>query len=341
MPDSRVTVPIEVFAQTMRSLFPRYASTSDERLIDIFASEYPQCRLFRGEASVSLENLSSILEAEAGRQVEGAIPRAEPTPAVTSSPVLANELIESEKPKLGEKDSGETAGPRDATSEAFELENADDSRPSIPSFGHQEETTRPIALWVACGIGALVLCGGTGVYYAHHAKVENHNNPTLREAAPAAVADANAPAPDADVHAPEPATTVQAPQAEVVTAAPPTAAPPVVVKTDPYNSLPAFGIDQLFERFHAAHGERDFVGKRIRVRGKIEMLGAGNISFMGHESPLIYWFDVHGFGDKELSPLKQGDTVEVVCEFTGNRASTGDTVMRWSFDGLKIRKVSP
>jgi hypothetical protein len=339
VPDSRVTVPIEIFAQTMRSLFPRYASASDERLIDIFASEYPQCRLVREGANVSLENLSYILESEAGRQVERATPRSEPTSAVTSRPVLANELIESEKPKPDEKESGETAGPSDAMSEAREQENIDDDdRLTIPSFGHQEETSRPVALWVACGIGALALCG-TGVYYAHHAKVENHSNPPLREAAPVP-APAPAPVADADARAPESAPTVEAPQAEVVTVAPPTAAPPVVVKTDPYNSLPAIGIDQLFERFHAEHGERDFVGKKIRIRGKIEMLGAGGVSFMGHESPLIYWFDVHGFGDKELSPLKQGDTVEVVCEFTGNRASTGDTVMRWSFDGLKIRKVS-
>jgi hypothetical protein len=326
VPDSRVTVPIEVFVQTMRSLFPRYASASEERLIDIFASENPQCRLVREGANVSLENLSSILETEAERQVEGATPRSEPTPAATSSPVMANELIESEKSKLGEKDSGETTGPNDATSKAREQWNADGGRPKIPGFGLQKETTRPVALWVACSIGALVLCG-TGIYYAHHAKVENHNNTPLREAAP--VADANA-------HAPESATTVQERQAEVVTAA-----PPVVFKTDPYNSLPAFGIDQLFQRLHAVHGERDFIGKRIRIRGKIEMLGEGDVSFVGHESLLIYWFDVHGFGDKELNPLKEGDTVEVVCEFTGNRASTGDTVMRWSFDGLKIRKVSP
>jgi hypothetical protein len=325
VPDSRVTVPIETFSQTMRSLFPRYASASDERLIDIFASENPQCRLLREGANVSLENLSSIFTTEAERQA-GATPRSEPTPGVTSSPVVANESIESGKSKLGGKDSGETAGSSGAMSECREQCDANSGRPKIPSFGLQEETTGSVALWVACSIGVLALCG-TGIYYVQHAEVENQNNTPLREAAP--VANANA-------HVPESATTVQERQAEVVPAA-----PPVVFKTDPYNSLPAFGIDQLFQRFHAGQGERDFIGKRIRITGKIETLGENDVSFMGHESFLIYWFDVHGFGDKELNPLKEGDAVEVVCEFTGDRASTGDTVMRWSFDGLKIRKVSP
>jgi hypothetical protein len=326
VPDSRVTVPIETFAQTMRSMFPRYASASDERLIDIFASEHPQCRLLREGANVSLENLSSILTTEAERQAEGATPRSEPTPGATSSPAMANELIESRKHKLDGKDSGETAGPSGAMSEYRERRNADADGSTTPSIGLQEEKKRPVALWVAFIIGVLALCG-TGIYYAQHAKVENQNNAPLKEAAP--VADANA-------HVPESPTTAQEPQPEVVTAA-----PPAVVKTDPNNSPPAFGIDQLFQRFQAGHGERDFIGKRIRIRGKIETLGENDVSFMGHESTLTYWFDVHGFGDKELNSLKEGDTVEVVCEFTGNRASTGDTVVRWSFHGLKIRKVSP
>jgi hypothetical protein len=326
VPDSRVTVPIEVFAQTMRSMFPRYASASDERLIDIFASENPQCRLLREGADVSLENLTSIFTTEAERQAEGATPHSEPTPGAASSPVMANELIESGKSQQGGRGSGETGSPSGAISKNREQSDANDGRPKMPSFGLQEETTGSIALWVACSIGVLALCG-TGIYYAQHAKVENQNNTPVREAAP--VADANA-------HVPESAATVQEPQAEVVTAA-----PPVVLKTDPYSSLPAFDVDQLFQRFHAPHGEQDFVGKRIRISGKIETIGENDVSFMGHESFLIYWFDVRGFGAKELNPLKEGDTVEVVCEFTGNRASTGDSVMRWSFHGLKIRKVSP
>jgi hypothetical protein len=326
VPDSRVTVPIETFAQTMRSLIPRYASTSDEQLLDIFASENPQCRLLREGANVSLENLSSIFATEAVRQAEEAAPHSEPTPEANSGPVMTNELIESGKSKLGGKNSGETAGPSGALSESREQSDANGDGPTIPSIGLQEEKKRPVALWVACVIGVLALCG-TGIYYVQHAKVENQNNSPLREAAP--VTDANA-------HAPESATTVQERQPEVVTAAPPS-----VVKTDPYNSLPAFSIDQLFQRFHTGHGEGDFIGKKIRIRGTIEKLGENDVSFMGHESSLIYWFDVHGFDDKELNSLKEGDTVEVVCEFTGNRASTGDTVMRWSFHDLKIRKVSP
>jgi hypothetical protein len=326
VPDSRVTVPIEDFAQTMRSMFPRYASASDERLIEIFASENPQCRLLREGAHVTLENLSSIFTTEAERQAESAAPHSEPTPGTTSSSVVVNELIESEESQQGGRDSGETVSPGGAISECREPSDANGGSPRIPSFGRKEQNRRPVALWVACSIGVLALCGA-GIYYAQHAKVENQNNTPLRKAAP--IADANA-------HVPESATTLQDRQAEVVTAA-----PPEVVKTDPYNSLPAIGIDHLFHRFHAPNGERDFIDKRIRIRGKIETLRENDVSFMGHESSSIYWFDVHGFGKKELNSLKEGDIAEVVCEFTGNRASTGDTVMRWSFRGLKIRKVSP
>lgn len=326
MPDSRVTVPIEDFARTMRSLFPRYASSSDERLIEIFASENPQCRLHREGANVSLENLSSIFTREAERQAEEAVPHSEPTAAETSSPVMASELIEGGKPELGEKESGETASPGRAIPESREQSDANGDEPNIPSFGLEEKPTRPVALWVACIIGVLALCG-TGLYYALHARVENHNNTPLREAAP--VAASNAPVP-------EPAAPVQEPQAEVATAA-----PPAVMKADPNSSLPAFGVDQLVQRFQAAQGGQDLIDKRIRITGKIETLGQNGVSFIGHESNLTYWFDVHGFGDKELDSLKEGDTAEVVCEFTGNRASTGGTVMRWSFRGFKIRKVSP
>jgi len=335
VPDSRVTVPTEEFAQTMRSLFPRYASASDERLIDIFASENPQCRLLREGANVSLENLASVFTAEAERQAD---PLSEPTPGATSSPVMANELIESGKSQPGGRDSDETVSPSGPISEGGEQSDANDDKPGTPSLGLQEENKRPVALWAACIIAALALCG-TGIYYAQHGKVENRNNTPSGKAAPASPAAAAAPAApaaDANAHAPEPAPTVQEPQAVVVSAAPPAA-----VKTDPYNSLPAFGIDQLFQRFHAPHGEQDFVGKRIRITGKIETLGKDDVSFVGYESPLSYWFDFHGFGDKELNSFKKGDTVEVVCEFTGNRASIGDDVMRWSFHGLKVRKVSP
>jgi hypothetical protein len=336
VPDSRVTVPIEEFAQTMRSLFPRYASASDERLIDTFASENPQCRLLREGANVSLENLASVFRVEEERQAEGAILSSESTPGATLSPVLgdelAEELIESGKSEQGGSDSGETVNPSSAIQDSRAQSDANDGRPKIASFEFQEEKKRPVALWVACIIGVLALCGA-GIYYAQHAKVQNRNNTPLREAAP--IADANA-------CVPESASTVQERQAEVVKPAlAPAPAPPVVVKTDPYNSLPALGIDQLFQRFHAPHGGQDFVGKRIRIRGKIETLGKDDVSFVGRESPLSYWFDIHGFGDKELNSLKEGDTVEVVCEFTGNRASIGDDVMRWSFHGLKVRKVSP
>jgi hypothetical protein len=336
VPDSRVTVPIEDFAQTMRSLFPRYSSASDERLIDIFASENPQCRLLREGANVSLENLSSILTTEAERQAEGATPGAEPTPEAGSASVVANELMESAESQQGGEDSGETIIPGGPVSESPGRSDADDGRPGIPKFGLEEEKKRPVALWVACIVGVLAL-GGTGIYYAQHAKVENQNNTPSSAAAPVKappVADANVA--DANTPVPESAPNVQEPQAEAVTAA-----PPVALKTDTDNSVPAFGVDQLFQRIHAPHGDQDFVGKRIRIKGKIETLGKDDVSFLGSESPLSYWFDVHGIGDKELSSYKTGDAVEVVCEFTGNRASIGDNVMRWSFHGVKIRKVSP
>lgn len=343
MPDSRVTVPIEDFAQTMRSLFPRYASASDEQLIDKFASENPQCRLLREGANVTLENLSSILTAEAVRQAEAPAPRTEPTPApaATSSPVMVNELLEGGKSQQDTKNAVETMGASTAISESREQSDANDGTSAMPSFEPQEEKKRPVALWVASIIVVLALCGG-GIYYAQHAKVENQSNTQSRAAAP--VAEANPPVS-------QPAPAAQEPQAEVAPAATPPAtaaappapatAPPAVVKTDPYDSLPAFGIDKLFQRIHTPSGERDLIGKRIRIKGKIEKLGEEDVSLMGHEGSLTYWFDVRGLGAKELSSLRAGDTVEVACEFTGNRASTGDTVMRWSFHGLKIRKVSP
>lgn len=341
MQDPRVTVPMEEFAQTMRSLFPRYASTSDERLIDVFASENPQCRLVKEGTNVSLENLGSVFKAEAERRGEGTTPRSEPTlgagsasmvtDEIVANGIVANEPTESKKSQQGERDSGVTVGLSGAISESRGQSEADDDRPRIPTIALQEEKGRPVALWVAGIVFVLALCG-TGIYYAQHAKVENQSNIPPRRAAPVEappIADPNAPIPES-------ATTEQEPQAEIATAA-----PPVVAKTDPYNSLPTFGVDKLFQRFHAPHGDQDFVGKRIRIRGKIETLGKNDVSFVGFESPSSYWFDIHGFGEKELNSLEKGDTVEVVCEFTGNRASIGDNVMRWSFHGLKIGKVSP
>ena len=178
MSDSRVTLPVATFAQTMRALFPKHASESDERLIDIVASENPQCRFVREGTNVSLENLSSILIAEAAHQAEQATPLSEPTSGTTSSPVMANELIGSGKSKHGGKGSGETVSSSGAISECREQSDADYGRPRIPSFGLQEENKRPIALWVACIIGVLVLCG-TGIYYAKHAKVERPNNASI------------------------------------------------------------------------------------------------------------------------------------------------------------------
>lgn len=45
MSDSRVTLSLATFAQTMRALNPWYASEPDERLLEIVASQNPQCRL--------------------------------------------------------------------------------------------------------------------------------------------------------------------------------------------------------------------------------------------------------------------------------------------------------
>ena len=74
MSDSRVTIPLATFAQTMRALNPRYASESDERLLEIVASENPQCRLVMEGANVSLENLQSIFSMDAERKSQQAAP---------------------------------------------------------------------------------------------------------------------------------------------------------------------------------------------------------------------------------------------------------------------------
>jgi hypothetical protein len=83
-------MPVETFALLLRMQITRFSSESDDRLVDICASENPQCRLTREGSNVSLENLSSIFSSEADRRAQPAAPPAEPadsvpTPTITTS----------------------------------------------------------------------------------------------------------------------------------------------------------------------------------------------------------------------------------------------------------------
>ena len=363
MPDSRVAVPIADFTRTMRSLIPRYASLPDEQLIDVFVSENPQCRLLRQGADVTLENLSSILAAEAARKVESAPPRSEPAPAavpipippvpVALSPVLPSQVtvtepIESEKPRQDAGDSGETIAPSIAISGQQEQSDANDFEPRLSSLEPDEEKKRRVLPWVFSVLAALAL-GGAVLYYAQHRPVENQSSNPPAQTAPVTAAspqDTTTPTTAVQEHPPAPVAD-QSPQEATASPAavpehppqPVTTAPSEAVKTEPTIALPALTVDQLFQRLHAHNGGGDLIDKRVRIRGKIEKLDENEVSFVGQDGSLTYWFDVRGLGENDLHSLKAGDVVEVLCAYTGNRASTGDTVMRWSFHGFKIRKA--
>lgn len=367
MPDSRVAVPIADFTRTMRSLIPRYASLPDEQLIDVFASENPQCRLLRQGADVTLENLSSILAAEAERKVESATPRSEPAPAaapipippapvapistapspVLPSPIAVTESIQSEKPSQIADVSAETIAPSIAISGQQEQSDANDFEPRLSSLEPDEEKKRRVLPWVFSVLGALAL-GGAVLYYAQHRPVENQGSNPPAQSAPATAAspqDTTTPPTTVQEPPPAPVTNPNSQVPESATAVPEhppqpvTTAPSEAVKTEPTIALPALTVDQLFQRLHARNGGGDLIDKRVRIRGKIEKLDENEVSFVGHDGSLTYWFDVRGLGENDLRSLKAGDVVEVLCAYTGNRASTGDTVMRWSFHGFKIRKA--
>jgi hypothetical protein len=174
MSNSRITVPATIFVETIRAVFPQYASESDERVIAIFASENLQCRLIREGANVSLENLFSVLPAESEHQAEAT--NTDPMAGPTSEPVMAGELIESVKSK-----DRETGVLSSTISEVREQSNANGSEASMPSFGRQEKTKRPVALWAACIVGIVALCGA-GIYYVRNTKVGLQSSKQVEEA---------------------------------------------------------------------------------------------------------------------------------------------------------------
>jgi hypothetical protein len=102
--DSRVTLPVETFALLLKTQITRFKSESDDRLIDICASENPQCRLTRKGGYVTLENLSSIFSPDTDRSLRNAVPHAEPvdsasTPAITSSEDPEDEALNYQIPQ--------------------------------------------------------------------------------------------------------------------------------------------------------------------------------------------------------------------------------------------------
>ena len=94
MSDSRVTMPVETFALLLRMQITRFSSESDDRLVDICASENPQCRLTREGGYVSLENLSSIFTPEADQSARHAASQTEPADSVPTATITTGKDLE-------------------------------------------------------------------------------------------------------------------------------------------------------------------------------------------------------------------------------------------------------
>jgi len=92
--DSRVTLPVETFALLLRMQITRFNSESDDRLVDICASENPQCRLTREGGYVSLENLSSIFTPEADQSARHAASQTEPADSVPTATITTGKDLE-------------------------------------------------------------------------------------------------------------------------------------------------------------------------------------------------------------------------------------------------------
>ncbi len=107
-----------------------------------------------------------------------------------------------------------------------------------------------------------------------------------------------APVTNPNSQVPESASAVPEHPPQPVTTAPSSEA----VKTEPTIALPALTVDQLFQRLHARNGGGDLIDKRVRIRGKIEKLDENEVSFVGHDGSLTYWFDVRGLGETDFIP---------------------------------------
>jgi hypothetical protein len=120
---------------------------------------------------------------------------------------------------------------------------------------------------------------------------------------------------------------------------------PVHFKTDPENALPVYSVEQLDQLFDSRKGGASLIGKQIRIRGQIKLLGTGNVEFF--HSPKAFmsdWFDVDGFADTDLDPLEKGNVVELVCEYTGtgyrnDRPGDNFASMTYTFSGREIHRV--
>lgn len=109
-------------------------------------------------------------------------------------------------------------------------------------------------------------------------------------------------------------------------------------------SLPQYGVNDLFKAFRAPDGEDAFIGKKIILRGKIEILGDNVVKFVASEGYLIYWFDMLGLSNGDLKSLNKGDEVEVECVFTGTGQRIDDSGDQfagheWYFRGISISKL--
>jgi len=111
---------------------------------------------------------------------------------------------------------------------------------------------------------------------------------------------------------------------------------------DPEDALPIYNVSDLYELFRARDGEQPFIGKKIRLIGNIDYAGSDDVVYSHNRGFLEYSFDIVGFSDSELSALKEGDNVMVICKFMGTgKQGTNPNIasITWFFRGLELHKI--
>ena len=106
-------------------------------------------------------------------------------------------------------------------------------------------------------------------------------------------------------------------------------------KCDPNNALPVVNSREMAKSYslNIARFKRDYFGKKIRMQGRIEIIGDGYIKFY----PGNYlWFKVNNLKNG-LMELNEKDMVEVVCTLNGTEPS--DTATVWTFAGVEVHKT--
>ena len=126
--------------------------------------------------------------------------------------------------------------------------------------------------------------------------------------------------------------------------------PPETVhfETDPDNALPVYTIgsfDALFWSRHGIDTLEKLEGTKMRIKATVDIIGDNDLTFL--YTPHVYITDfvqIEGFGDAELNNLKKGDSVDIVCVYTGDFKKPSDVGPTKSdfwflFHGLELHKV--